>query len=168
MIEISESLGRQVDKFKAGTGPAPPMEAFMSDESLAQVEKQTAAAAPVHAEDLTPISREQAASRTMLTRGGPLPSMPTHRRVIPEPFRRPSIHVTHHGRTWQPCRADAVDVGDTVPDVGVVTEREIIRRTETVAGVPGVLTGMKIKLTGAGGVERVFDLDTPLRAHRKG
>jgi hypothetical protein len=131
------------------------------------VERQTAAAAiPVHAEDLVPISQAEAAERTTI-RGDTLPRMPTTRPVIPAPFRRPSIHIAHHGRTWQPCRAEDVEVGDTVPDLGRVAGRQIVRRYETVAGVPDVLVGMKVILTGAGGIERAFDLTEPVRAHRK-
>lgn len=167
IITIPDSLGRDVDRYREGKGEAPPMEAFMSDASLEQVERQTAAAdTPVHAEDLTPISAAEATERTTI-RGDTLPRMPATRRVIPAPFRRPSIHVSHHGRTWQPCKAEDVELGDTVPDVGLVTGRQIVRRYETVAGVPDVLVGMKLILTGAGGIERAFDLTEPVRAHRK-
>jgi hypothetical protein len=167
IIEIPDSLGRDVDRYREGKGEAPPMDAFMSDESLAQVEAQTAAAAtPVHAEDLVPISAGEAAERTTI-RGETLPRMPTTRRVIPAPFRRPSIRITHHGRAWQPCRAEDVEVGDTVPDLGLVTDRQIVTRYATVAGVPDVAIGMKVILTGAGGIEQAFDLTEPVRAHRK-
>lgn len=167
IIEISESLGRQVDKFRAGTGPAPPMEAFMSDASLEQVEKQTAAAAtPVHAEDLIPISSAEAQRRTTFD-GEHLPNMPTMRRVIPAPFQRPRIAIDHHGRTWQPCKAEDVQVGDTVPDVGRVVDRQLVTRYEPIAGVPHVAVGMKVILTGAGGITRDFDPQKPIRAHRR-
>jgi hypothetical protein len=167
IIEIPDSLGRDVDRAREGRGPTPPMEAFMSDASLEQVERQTAAAdIPVHAEDLVPISAAEAQQRTTFD-GQSLPSMPATRRVIPPPFRRPSVNITRHGRSWQPCRAEQVEVGDTVPEVGRVTGRQIVTRYETVAGVPDVAIGMKVILTGAGGIEQAFDLQTPLRAHRK-
>ena len=167
VIEISDSLGRDVDKFREGRGEAPPMEAFMSDASLEQAERQTAAAAaPVHAEDLVPISRAEAARRTTFD-GQTLPNMPTTRRVIPPPFRRPSISIAHHGRSWQPCRAEHVEVGDTVPDLGRVTSRQIVTRYETVAGIPDVAAGLKVILTGAGGIERSFDPAEQVRAHRR-
>ena len=124
VIEIPDSLGRDVDAYREGRGEAPPIEAFMSDESLEQVQRQTAAA-PVHAEDLVPISQAEAADRTTI-RGDTLPRMPVTRPVIPAPFRRPSISISHHGRTWQPCRAGDVQVGDTVPGVGLVTGRQIV------------------------------------------
>jgi hypothetical protein len=166
IIEISESLGRDVDRWREGNGPAPPMEAFMSDESLEQVDRQTrAAGAPVHAEDLVPISAAEAATRTTFD-GETLPRLPTTRRVIPAPFRRPSINITHHGRQWMPCRAELVEVGDTVPDVGRVVHRELVNRYETIAGVPDVAVGVKVILTGAGGIRRAFDPQEQIRAHR--
>jgi hypothetical protein len=93
--------------------------------------------------------------------------MPVHRPVIPAPFRRPRIAIDHHGRTWQPCKAEEVQLGDTVPDVGLVVARQIVNRYETIAGVPGVAIGMKVILTGAGGVKRDFDPRQPVRAHRR-
>src|SRR6202012_5730263 len=101
IIEIPDSLGRDVDRFREGRGPAPDVEAFMSPEALEQVEVQTAAAAaPVHAEDLRPITRAEAAARTTFD-GEHLPSgIPQLKRVIPAPYRRDRIEISHHGRVW--------------------------------------------------------------------
>jgi len=156
ILEIPDSLGRDVDRFHAGTGPAPPMEAFMSDASLEQVERQTAAASsPVHAEDLRPISGAEAARRTTFD-GEHLPAMPARRRVIPAPFARPSVCGGTHGKTWQRVRADQVRKGDIVPGVGLVALVHERLRRETVAGVAGVATRVEFVLTGAGGVIQAF------------
>jgi len=168
VIEISDALGRDVDRFREGKGPAPPAEAFLSEGSLAQIEGQTtsaAAAPPVPAEALVPISKAEAARRTTFD-GQTLPNMPVTRRVKPPPFRRSRIEISHHGRTWQYVTAEKVQVGDTVPGVGEVTGRQIVRRYETVEGVPGVAVGMKVILTGKGGNVVPFELTDKVHAHR--
>jgi len=138
----------------------------MSDASLEQVERQSAAASsPVHAEDLRPISGAEAARRTTFD-GEHLPSMPARRRVIPAPFARPSVRGGTHGKTWQRVRADQVRAGDIVPDVGLVTSvRERLCR-ETVAGVAGVATRVEFVLTGAGGVTLAFSPDGQVQVFR--
>jgi hypothetical protein len=168
IIEISDALGRDVDKARAGKLKHDlPVEAFMSEQAIEQVAAETAAAAaPVHAEDLKPITRAEAARRETFD-GEHLPSgLPRMKRVIPAPYRRDRIDISHHGRTWQPCRAGEVQVGDTVPGIGEVVKAEPVIRYETVAGVPDVAIGMKVKLTGKGGIVQAFDPGDQLRAHR--
>ena len=92
----------------------------MSDAALTEAERATAAPrAPVHAEDLRPISRAEAARRTTFD-GQHLPSMPARRRVIPAPFRRPSARGGGHGKTWQSVPAEQVAAGDMTELVGKV------------------------------------------------
>jgi hypothetical protein len=166
ILEIPDSLGRDVDRAKEGKIAPPPMEAFMSDAALEQVEAQsTAAAAPVHAESLQPITQAEAGRRTTFG-GETLPGLPSTRRVIPAPFRRPSINISHHGRTWQPCRAEEIVPGDTVPGVGVVASAEPVTRYEAVAGVPDVAIGVKVIITGISGISQAFDPAEQLQAHR--
>lgn len=121
MIEIPDSLGRDVDKVREGKLKGTiPVEAFMSDAALAQVEKQTReAAAPVHAESLQPISHAEALRKRTFN-GETLPDFPQTRRVIPPPFQRPRINAGRHGKTWQYCSASEVQPGDLVPGVGTV------------------------------------------------
>ncbi len=134
IIEISDSLGRDVDRWKAGQGEAPPMEAFMSDAALDQVAAQTAQVArAVPAESLTPITPAQAAELTRFD-GETMPVIPRTRRVIPPPFRRDRIEVSRHGRKWLPTLVENVSIGDTVPGVGVVAKVERWRRLEPVDG----------------------------------
>lgn len=168
ILEIPDSLGRDVDAYRAGKlKQAPPVEAFMSDAALEQVEAQTAAAAaPLHAEDLIPISKEAAASRIVFD-GERLPRAPATRRVIPPPFQRPRFNLDRHGRAWTTCRADEVAVGDMVTDLGRVAGTETVIRYETVAGIPDVATGMKVILTGISGNRAVYEPGTPVRAFRK-
>jgi hypothetical protein len=152
MLTIPDSLGRDIDKAAAGKIPAPPIEAFMSDAALEQAERNTrAASTPVHAEDLRPISKEEAAART--TFGGEhLPSLPATRRVIPPPFRRPGACGGQHGKTWQPVPADQVNAGDMTELVGKVALVQSVLRRDTISGYPDVAVGTDITLTGIGGV----------------
>jgi hypothetical protein len=169
ILEIPESLGRDVDRYREGRGAAPPVEAFMSDAALEQVGRQTAAAAaPVHAEDLVPITKAEAAARTTFD-GEHLPRVPSTRRVIPAPFRRPRFDLDRHGRTWSACRADAVKKGDMVAVDGTsfrVDAVETVIRYETVAGIPDVATGMKVIITGIAGNQVVLDPGSSVRAFR--
>jgi hypothetical protein len=145
------------------------VEAFMSDAALEQVGRQTAAvAAPVHAEDLVPITKAEAAARTTFD-GEHLPRVPSTRRVIPAPFRRPRFDLDRHGRTWSACRADAVKKGDMVAVDGTsfrVDAVETVIRYETVAGIPDVATGMKVIITGIAGNQVVLDPGSSVRAFR--
>ena len=166
ILEIPDSLGRDVDRYRAGAGPAPPMEAFMSDASLEAASAATGlAAAPVREENLRPITAAEAARRATFD-GEALPGHPVPRRVLPAPFRRQQISIEHHGRSWVSCRADQVAVGDTVPDIGRVTENRSVLRYAKVAGVPDVAVGMKNILIGAGGVEQAFEPGDIVRAFR--
>ena len=167
IIEIPDSLGRDVDKARAGKlKNALPVEAFMSEEAIAEVTVQSAAAAaPVHAEDLRPISPAEAATRSTFN-GEALPRHPVPRRVIPAPFRRPRFDLDRHGRTWQVPRADEVAEGDVVVDFGKVAATETVIRYETVAGIPDVATGMKVILTGVAGNRAAFEPGARVRAFR--
>ena len=168
ILEIPDSLGRDVDKARAGKLKGDlPVEAFLSDEALAQQEAATRSAmAPVHAGQLIPITKAEAARRTTFD-GEHLPKAPATRRVIPEPFRRPRFDLDRHGRTWQSCPAELVKPGDVVPDIGrIACEPEFDVRYETVAGVPDVATGMKVILTGVSGIQARFEPGTLVQAFR--
>lgn len=169
ILEISSALGRDVDAYYAGKRPASPVEAFMSDAALEQVEQQTrAASAPVHAEDLTPITKAEAARRTTFD-GEHLPRVPATRRVIPAPFRRPRFDLDRHGRGWTTCRADDVAAGDMVAVDGTsfrVATAESVLRYAVVAGIPDVAVGMKVIITGIAGNRVVFEPGSNVRAFR--
>lgn len=165
ILEIPESLGRDVDKAREGKlKNALPVEAFLSEGALAEAERNTQAL-PVHQEDLIPISPAEAASRTTFNGEG-MPGLPKLRRVIPAPFSRDRVDLTRHGRTWQTCRADEVAAGDMVVDVGRVVSAEPVIRYETVAGIPDVATGMSVVIKGAGGNELVLQPGDSVRAFR--
>lgn len=165
MITIPDSLGRDVDKAKAGKLKGPlAVEEFMTPGALEQVAAQTSRAA-VHAEDLRPISKAEAAARTT-QHGDTLPSMPATRRVIPAPFKRPRIDMDRHGRTWQRVLPDRVEPGDMVPGVGRVASVETVTRYEMIAGVPDVAVGMKVIITGASGAELTCDPSVRIQAFR--
>jgi hypothetical protein len=170
IITIPDSLGRDVDKFREGKlKEAPPIEAFMSTESLEQVEKQTqAAAAPLQAADLVPITKEEGARRTRFN-GESLPSAPATRRVIPPPFQRPAINLVSagHGREWTMCPAEDVKEGDMVVDVGrIARDAETVIRYETIAGIPDVAVSMKVILTGVTGNQLAYQPGQRVRAFR--
>jgi hypothetical protein len=163
-VEIPDSLGRDVDKARAGTLKGTlPVEAFMSDGALEEV--QARSSAPVHAEDLVPITKAEAARRTTFD-GEHLPRVPSTRRVLPAPFRRERVSLDRHGRAWQSCRADAVEPGDVVPEIGRIAGTDFDIKYETVAGVPDVATGMKVILTGIDGNSAAFDPGQHVRAFR--
>jgi hypothetical protein len=166
IIDIPDSLGRDVDRWKAGKGEAPPIDAFMSDQSLEQVASQTAQVArAVPASSLTPITKAQADGLTRFD-GETMPLIPRTQRVLPDPFRRPSIEINHHGRQWLPTAVENVAAGDTVPGVGLVVKAETVRRLQPVDGWGGVVESMKVILTGKSGTPVVFDLGEQVQAHR--
>lgn len=156
-----------MEKAKEGKIPAPPIEAFMSDDMVNQIE--TASQVPkqaVHAETLRPITRGEANRRTTIT-GDTLPSMPAPRRVIPAPFQRPRVNGGTHGKTWQNVRADQVRKGDIIPEIGLVLDVHELLVRETVAEVDEVPTRVVFKVTGAGGIERDFAPEHQLQVFRK-
>lgn len=174
IIDIPDSLGRDVDKAREGRLRGTlPVEAFMSEQAIAEVAEQTAAAsAPVHAEDLRAISPAEAAARSTFN-GETLPGHPVPRRVLPAPFQRPRVSLVSvdgptHGRAWVSCRAEQIEEGDVVVDVGrIACAPELFTRYETVAGIPDVAVGVKVKLTGISGNEVVLDHGTRVRAFRR-
>lgn len=166
MLEIPASLSRDLDKAAAGKIPAPPIEAFMSDAALEQAERSTRASTePVHAEDLRPISRAEAARRTTFD-GEHLPGVPATRRVIPPPFRRPSARGGQHGKVWQSVRADHVHQDDMTECVGKVASAVSRLHREEVAGVPDVAAWVEVVLTGVGGVTVTVNAAAPVRVFR--
>lgn len=166
VLQIPDSLGRDLDKAAAGKIAPPPIEAFMSDAALQSAEDATRAASePVHAEDLKPISKAEAARRTTFS-GEALPALPATRRVIPAPFQRPSVCGGTHGKTWQRVPARQVAEGDIVPDVGLVADVEERLLRETVAGIAEVAVGSEIVVTGAGGAVKAFRPAAQVRVFR--
>lgn len=145
ILTIPESLGRDVDKAREGKLKSSlPVESFLSDNALRQIEDQTRkAATPVHAENLRPISSAEAQRRTTFD-GETLPNMPATRRVIPPPFKRPRIELGHHGKEWTVLRAAQVQAGDLVPDIGLVTsveERTVYQTRGEILGVSSLEEG---------------------------
>jgi hypothetical protein len=180
MLEISPALERDMDKAAAGKIPAPPIEAFMSDAALQDAQDATtAAAAPVHAENLRPISGAEAARRSTFD-GTTLPGHGRQRRVIPAPFRRDrAVGAVHHGKEWVTVRAWQLEAGDIVPGTGLVTSVGTRNRYKTRGEVMGreelsfasrsddpIAVGVDVILRGAGGVETILDSSSEVRAFR--
>jgi hypothetical protein len=165
ILEISDALGRDVDRYQAGNGPAPPIEAFIHDDVLEEISRNTGAAATVSEQDLVPITKAEAARRVTFD-GEHLPRVPSTRRVLPAPFRRERISLDRHGRQWTECPVEKVQPGDVVPDVGRIKSAETVTRYEPTVGVPDVAVGMKVILTGVAGNRVAFDPGASVRAFR--
>ncbi len=105
-------------------GRSVPLEAF--SEAAADMVGSSAAArkAPVHAENLRPISAGQAKLmvESSAVPGQGLPMLPRTASVIPAPFQRDRINASRHGKTWQTARASTIEEGDIVKGAGLVTE----------------------------------------------
>jgi hypothetical protein len=141
------------DKLQAGKDVA--IEELVSESSLqAQREESLRKAEPVHAGALTPISKQDAARRTRFD-GKTLPRLPATRRVLPEPFRRHVINLSlpwEDKKTWQYVRADQVQAGDIVPDLGLVQSISVTVRREpldpTLHGWTDVAVGTDVTIQG--------------------
>lgn len=152
-----------------------PVEALSSERVLERLEDQAKQrAAPVHAEDLVAVPKGHPVTQIRHD-GVSVPRMPVTRRVIPRPFQRPRIDISHHGKTWQRKPVSEVRPGDMVPDVGrVALEPE--RRTcylqrfhffpaDYDFGLHGhdpnemISVGLKLVLTGIDGREHFYAED---------
>jgi hypothetical protein len=154
-----------------------PLEAMVSEKAMEQFEDHVKRQAePVHAEDLIPVARNDPRIQGPAPgNGSVLPKVPVRRRVIPAPFRRPSIHIDHHGKSWQDKRADQVEPGDIVPDVGRVAAAElrtryvelhtVVKPTELHGRYPStpVAAGIEVVLTGIDGREHLFEPSQRIR-----
>ena len=143
MLQIPRSTEKEVEKWRDGKAPAPPVEHFLPDSALAEIERASRAKAePVRADRLYPITAGEAAARRTQA-GAELPKMPAPRRVIPAPFQRPRVTGGSHGKAWQEIRAENLSLGDIVPGVGRVVARSVrtVYVSREAAEQPGPLTG---------------------------
>lgn len=69
---------------------------------------------------------------------------------LPKPFIRPSVDLGGVTREWRSIPANKVKVGDTIPDLGVITQTTTDRDGK----------GYVLRLTGAGG--KSIDILYPL------
>lgn len=83
-----------------------------------------------------PLSSLTPASAVDIT-PGQFPAVPRRQRVIPAPFRRNRIDISHHGREWLAVQAGSLRSGDLVVDRGKVIETERIVEYDTIDG-PGM------------------------------
>jgi hypothetical protein len=154
-----------------------PLEAMVSEKAMEQFEDHVRRQAePVHAEDLIPVARNDPRIQGPAPgNGSVLPKVPVRRRVIPAPFRRPSIHIDHHGKSWQVKHVESVQAGDIVPDVGRVAAAElrtryvelhtVVKPTELHGRYPStpVAAGIEVVLTGIDGREHLFEPSQRIR-----
>lgn len=147
-----------------------PLEALVSEPALEQAEEAAhKKASPVHAEDLIAVPKGHPVTQTIHD-GMSVPKMPVTRRVIPAPFRRPSIHIDHHGKSWQLLPVTTVKPGDIMPDVGKVAGVSTRVRYRTRGDILGidvagsdlspldtpVAIGVDVVLTGVSGEEHLI------------
>jgi hypothetical protein len=174
-LPISDAMARDLDNGKADNRA---LDDFLPDSVLQSMKDAQDAQGTVHAEDLVPISKAEAARRTMFD-GEHLPAAPATRRVIPAPYRRDRVIGGKHGKKWNEVRANQILKGDIIPDVGLVTEVEGTVRYETRGEILNstapylcstddtlVAVGTDIHVTGAGGNEMTFDSKTNVRVFR--
>lgn len=131
-LPISNAMGRDIDSGKAAGRDVAD---FLPDDVAQELYDQTTSArAPVHAENLIPISpSEGAAMRQIDPESGSLPRFPATRRVIPAPFQRDCITGGSHGKAWTLVTADQIRKGDIIPDLGLVVDVQDEVRREKIA-----------------------------------
>jgi hypothetical protein len=141
-----------VDKIRKGKS-VPLEEVSAAAAEYLGVERERRSA-PVHAENLRPISRATAKSLVegsagpaveseLGMHGRGLPNFPSTRRVIPAPFQRPSVTGGQHGMTWQTDVASRIAEGDMVMGIGrVITRLPDQTRYSTYGDVVGELPGL--------------------------
>jgi hypothetical protein len=148
---MTDNMKRALD-----TGTDLPIEQFVSNDGMSQMEMMKAArSAPVRMDSLQPMSKTEA-RRRMTFDGEHLPAAPATRRVIPKPFQRERIDLGGHGKTWQTVQATHIQREDIIPDVGLVTDVQEGIRHEQIAGQQ-VAVGTFIVVEGAGGNLKIFD-----------
>lgn len=153
MNSIPTIPDKVADKLQSGKDVA--IEELISESTLeADAAAKARRSAPVHAGALKPISKAEAARRTTFD-GQSLPRLPSTRRVIPEPFRRPVISLSlpwEPKKVWSYVRADQVLAGDIVPDIGLVQSVSQTVRREVLAtpvmGWTDVAVGTDVTITG--------------------
>lgn len=187
-LHISDAMGRDIDK---GLAKDRDITDFLPDH-VNQALWDAQHPGPVHAENLVPISKEEARRRTTFN-GEEMPRFPATRRVIPAPFKRDRITGGSHGKAWTTIAAAGIVAGDIIPEVGLVTDREerIVYTTRTavseglpwqsaVIALPGntlpvppeqaaemVALGVVIVVLGAGGNARTYDPGAEVKAFRR-
>jgi hypothetical protein len=150
-----------------------PIEAMVSGAAMEHLEDRlNASKAPIHYEDLTPVMKGDPRIQPPRLNGVDLPKVPQMRRVIPPPFQRPRLDISHTTRKWTRTRADQVQCDDIVVDIGKVMD--VAHRTEhklrselLPAGTGGpdtmVAVGDLVILTGMGGIRKAFAPSAVLR-----
>lgn len=161
-LRIPDSLGRDLD---AGRCDNMAVDEFLPDHALQEIKDYQDSRSVVHAEDLRPISRSEAARRTMFD-GEHLPKAPATRRVIPAPFRRDRVVGGRHGKEWRERSVREVRRGDIIPDIGLVVDLAERIRHEGEGKLGPIAVGTDIRITGAGGAERIFDAEASLQVFR--
>jgi hypothetical protein len=130
-------------------------------------ERQKRASAPVHMEGLKPLPAGMARMPNGVIPGGSDATtlVPSMRRSVPAPFKRESVNVGRHGKTWQYLPADQVAPGDIVVDFGRVVQRASRIRYGEIAGRK-VAVGDEILLVNPLEEVRPFDPADQIRVFR--
>lgn len=136
-------------------------------------ERSKRAGEPLRMEGLKPLPPEMMSQRTprgVIPGGaGALDMVPSMRKTIPAPFKRPRIDIDHHGKTWGYLRARDVAAGDIVVDFGKIERVTPYVHHEpdfTSRGRPTVATREGIILTNIAGDGMDVDSHEQLRVFR--
>jgi hypothetical protein len=159
-LPITDAMARDLDNGKADNRP---IEDFMPDDVLQQM--KDAQGPTVRAQDLLPISKAEAARRTAFD-GESLPHAPATKRVIPAPFRRDRISGGKHGKSWREMAAESVEVGDIIPDVGLVRAVHKRIRYEGEGKLGPIAAGLDVFVTGGDGRTHRSDARDTVRVFR--
>ena len=102
----------------------------MASDPEITVRPRTDGDTPVPVSSLTPVS-------AIPMTPGQLPSVPRRQRVIPAPFRRNRIDISHHGREWLVVPARTLRKDDLVVDRGKIVDTQWLIEYDTIEG-PGM------------------------------
>lgn len=163
-LPISDAMARDLD---SGAAAGRDLADFLPDDYAQELYDQSQPG-PVHAENLIPISpQEAAARRTIDPEAGTLPMFPATRRVIPAPFQRSRVVGGSHGKAWMLIRGEQVAVGDIITAVGLVVDVREEIRYGTEAGVENVAVGRDFVVTGKGGNVERYDAGAEVKVFRR-
>ncbi len=161
-LPISDSMARDLDNGRADNRS---LDDFLPDTVLQSMKDAQDVQGTVHAEDLVPISKADAARRTMFD-GEHLPHAPATRRVIPAPYRRDRVVGGKHGKKYQDIRANQIRRGDIIPGIGLVIGLEDSIRYDGEGELGPIAAGTDVHVQGAGGNEMTYDSGATVRVFR--
>lgn len=156
-----------------------PIEAMISEDSSRKLHRQAAlaeeiaeerqkrASAPIHMEGLQPLPQGMPRMPNGVIPGGSDATtlVPSMRKTIPAPYKRPRIAIEHHGKTWAYAKAESVVKDDLVVDFGKIAEVQQRTNYDKIAGLK-VAVGVDVVLINIMDEVKVFDPTEQVRVFR--